>query len=378
MLVLMRPLEGFVVGVTADRRWQEQSELLERRGASVLHGPTITTLYLDCDEELRRRTQQVIAEPPDYVVATTGIGMRAWMETADTWGLGEALVSALGTAKIVARGPKAAGAVQAAGLEVWARSSTERMDDVLAILLSEPLAGCRVVIQQYGMETPELTTTLAGVGADVVEVPVYRWRLPEDKGPAHRLLEAVCEGRVDAITFTSAPAVHNLFAIAAELELDGQLRRALNDGVVAACVGPVCAEGARQEGVEAPLAPDVGRLGLLVRALSDHFASQRKELRLGGCELVVQGSAIVVDGQRGVLTPRERGVFELLATTPGALVSREALLQRVWGSPDVDPHLLEVTVGRLRRRLGRCGSAIQAVSGRGYRLAPDAERVEVG
>ena len=30
------PLEGLVVGVTADRRWQEQAALLERRGASVM------------------------------------------------------------------------------------------------------------------------------------------------------------------------------------------------------------------------------------------------------------------------------------------------------------------------------------------------------
>ena len=374
----MRPLEGFVVGVTADRRWQEQAELLERRGASVLHGPSITTLYLDCDEELRRMTRAVIAEPPDYLVATTGIGMRAWLETAAAWGLEDDLLAALRPAKIVARGPKASGAVQAGGLEVWARSSTERMDDVLAILLAEPLAGRRVVIQQYGMETPDLVGALAGAGAMIVEVPVYRWRLPEDSGPALRLIDAVCEGRVDAVTFTSAPAVHNLFAIAAGQDADAALRRAFNSSVVAACVGPVCSEGARQEGVVAPLAPEVGRLGLLVRALSDHFRSQRRELRLGGCALVVQGSAILVDGERGVLTPRERGVFELLASAPGAVVSRDELLDRVWGSSDIDPHLLEVTVGRLRRRLGGCGRAIQAVSGRGYRLAPDAERIEVG
>ena len=378
MLVRMRPLEGFVVGVTADRRWQEQAELLERRGASILHGPSITTLYLDCDDELRRKTRAVVDEPPDYLVATTGIGMRAWLETAAAWGLGDELLAALASTKVVARGPKAAGAVQAGGLEVWARSSTERMDDVLAILLAEPLSARRVVIQQYGMETPELTTVLAEAGATVVEVPVYRWRLPEDKVPAQRLVDAVCDGRVDAVTFTSAPAVHNLFSIAAEQATDEALRQAFNGGVVAACVGPVCAEGARQEGVVAPLAPDVGRLGLLVRALSDHFESQRREMRCGGSHLVVQGSAVLVDGQRADLAPRERAVFELLAASPGAVVAREALLDRVWGSADADPHLLEVTVGRLRRRLGECGAAIRAVSGRGYRFAPDAERLEVG
>lgn len=366
----LRPLEGFAVGVTADRRWEEQAELLSRRGASVVHCPTITTLYLASDDDLRRATMAVIDGPPDYLVVTTGIGIRAWLETAAAWGLGGRLVDALAPARIVARGPKAAAAVQAGGLEVWERSATEQMDNVLALLLAEPLAGRRVAIQEYGMKSPELSETLAGAGADVVEVPVYRWRRPDDAGPALRLVEAATSGRLDAVTFTSAPAVHNLFDIAAEHGVADDLRTAFNRGVTAACVGPVCAGGARREGVAEPLVPGVGRLGLLVRALSDHFRDRRRTLVLNGTELVVQGSAVLAGGSQEELSPRERAVFELLAATPGAVVSRQTLLASVWGSPDADAHVLEVTVGRLRRRLGSCGTAVEAVSGRGYRIIP--------
>lgn len=366
----MRPLDGFVVGITADRRWEEQAELLERRGASILHGPTMTTAYLASDEELRRATMAVIAGPPDYLVATTGIGMRAWTETAAAWGLADRLAGALAATRVVARGPKAAAAVQAGGLDVWARSATERMDDIFSLLLAEPLAGSRVAIQEYGMASPELRTTLTAAGASVVEVPVYRWRLPEDPGPALRLVDAACEGRVDALTFTSAPAVHNLFAIAATRQADDDLRAALNAGVVVACVGPVCAAGALKEGIEDSLVPEVGRLGLLVRALSDHFAGRRRTFDLGGTKLVVQGSAVSVGGELRELAPRERAVFELLAAVQGAVVPRAVLLAKVWASDGVDPHVLDVTVGRLRRRLDPCGTAIEAISGRGYRLQP--------
>src|SRR5207247_3950301 len=72
------PLKGCTIGVTADRRWQEQAELLARRGATVVHGPTIATVYLNNDERLRRVTEGLIASPPDFLVANTGIGMRAW------------------------------------------------------------------------------------------------------------------------------------------------------------------------------------------------------------------------------------------------------------------------------------------------------------
>jgi uroporphyrinogen-III synthase len=366
--VALRPLEGYAVGVTADRRSEEQAELLRRRGASVLCGPSIETLYLGDDDTLRQATAALIARPPDYLVATTGIGIRAWLEAAATWGVGEGLVEALRPARIVARGPKAAGAVLAAGLSTWARSATEQMEEVVERLLAEDLAGRRVAVQEYGVPSPSVSRALVAAGAEVVEVPVYRWREPSDTGPACRLVEAAAAGQLDAVTFTSAPAVHNLFAIAERAGRRDDLLAAFNGGTIAACVGPVCAAGARREGVVAPLEPPVGRLGLLVRALSDELAPRRRTFMLAGREVVVQGSAVEVDGRAEQLSPRERAVFESLAATPGAVVPRAALLARVWNDRDADGHLLEVTVGRLRRRLGPSGPAIEVKAGRGYRL----------
>ena len=365
----LRPLEGYTVGVTADRRWEDQAELLRRRGARVLHGPSIATQYLASDEALRLATKSVAAHPPDYLVATTGIGMRAWLEAAQAWGMEEALLDALGPARIVARGPKSAGAVQTAGLTVWQSSPNERLDQLLPVLLAQPLAGKRVVVQEAGAEAVDISLALRGEGADVVEVPVYRWRMPEDTGPALRLVDAACDGRVDAVTFTSAPAVQNLFAVAAFHHRDEHLRRAFNSsGVIAACVGAVCAGAARDEGIVEPVEPSLGRLGLMIRALSDSFEPRRRTLVLAGTEVVVQGFAVQVGDRMVEMPPLEQAVFTLLARRPGAVVSRPVLLQKLWGSPTADPHLLEATITRLRRRLGPCGAALRPSPGRGYRL----------
>ena len=169
--------------------------------------------------------------------------------------MGPALMAALGQARILARGPKAAGVVIAAGLPVWARSETEQMDDVLAKLMADGVDGRRVALQEYGMESPEFIAALEAAGATVVRVPVYRWRYPADTRPALTLVDAALNGRVDAITFTSAPAVRNLFMIAAEQQADDDLRRAFNHGLIAACVGPVCAQAARDEGIDVPVEP---------------------------------------------------------------------------------------------------------------------------
>ena len=50
------------------------------------------------------------------MLVTTGYGMRRWFEVADAAGLGAELTAVLEEARIFARGPKAHGAVRAAGL----------------------------------------------------------------------------------------------------------------------------------------------------------------------------------------------------------------------------------------------------------------------
>ena len=77
------PLTGCVMVITADRRKRELASALERRGATVRHAAALSTIpHLD-DERLLADTQSVIANPPDVVVATTGIGFRGWVEAAD-------------------------------------------------------------------------------------------------------------------------------------------------------------------------------------------------------------------------------------------------------------------------------------------------------
>lgn len=71
-------LSGYTVAITADRRSDEQAELLERRGATVVHAPVIRTVPLIDGDGLRDATMALIVEPPDIVVLSTGLGTRSW------------------------------------------------------------------------------------------------------------------------------------------------------------------------------------------------------------------------------------------------------------------------------------------------------------
>lgn len=267
------PLAGLTIGITAERRADEQAGLFHARGADTLHGPTLRIWSRTDDEGLRAATDAVIARPPDYVVASTGFGMRTWFAAAEEWGRRAELVEALRHAKLANRGQKAASANAAAGLPEWWRAPDERFDEVVDRVAAEPLAGRHVVLQLHGAAAPAAVARLESAGAAVTPIDAYGASLPTDREPAHALVDAACAGRLAAVTFTTAPAVHNLFSIADGRGRADELRAAFNGGVVAACVGPVCAEGASDEGVLDPLVPTRARLVPLVQTLTERLAA---------------------------------------------------------------------------------------------------------
>src|SRR5262249_29891799 len=158
------------------------------------------------------------------------------------------------------------GAVRAAGLsECWSPVS-ESGAELLDHLLGQDLHGTRIAVQLHGEPLPGMVDGLRAAGADVVEVPVYRWEPPEDPRPVRRFVEQVVAGGVDALAFTSAPAVVSLLSTATELGLLDALVAALRGPVLAACVGPVCAGPLQRLGVPT-VHPERFRLGALVRTI---------------------------------------------------------------------------------------------------------------
>jgi uroporphyrinogen-III synthase len=364
------PLAGFTVAVTAARRRDELSNLLVRRGARVVEAPAIRIIPTQDDDELRAATEECITQPPDVVIATTGIGFRGWMEAADGWGLGEALRAQFAQADLLVRGPKAKGAVRAHGLaEAWSPES-ESTDEVLTHLLAQGVEGKRVALQLHGEPLPDVVASLSRAGATVVEIPVYRWVPAEDIRPVQRLVDQVVTGQVDCVTFTSAPAVTCLLQVATDRGKRTPLLRALGNDVLAACVGPVTASRLQLLGIPT-VQPERARLGALVRTVVEELPARRaRTVQAGDHVLTLRGHSVLVDGLPVSLTTRQSAVLSaLLDVGPGRVLSRGELLTRAWRDEPADEHAVEMTVARLRAALGPAGKAIETVVKRGYRLA---------
>jgi uroporphyrinogen-III synthase len=263
------------VGVTADRRWEEQAKLLADRRVEVVHGPTLRTVDLSADEALRATTVDLAERPPDYLVVSTGMGLRRWLEAAGRWGIDGPLRAGLAaTTRVVARGAKAHSASRAAGLAVWWRAPGETMGEIVDHLAATGVGDARVAVQLFEPDGHPSTELLRAISGELVELPVYQWALPDDPGPAERLIAAAVAGDLAAVTFTAQPAVRNLFTLADRTGMSEGLRAAFNDGgVVASCVGPVCASAATDAGIRSPLWPDPARLPAMVRQLVARLAA---------------------------------------------------------------------------------------------------------
>ncbi len=245
------------------------------------------------------------------------------------------------------------------------------MREIVDIALGEIRPGDVVAVQVDGSGGSPEIIRLHDAGARVIELPVYEWRLPDDRRPALRLAEAVVARRVHAVTFTTGAAVRTWLSIAADAGLGQALGDALASGeIVVGCVGPVTAEAAVAAGLPACqlVVPAAWRLGPLVRAVADRLVERTVTLELCGVPVTIAGTTATVGGDEVTLTDIEARVLAMLAASPNTVFTKAELLHSVWGNDDLDPHAVEVAIGRLRRRLGGPGAAVTSVHRRGYAL----------
>ena len=364
------PLAGFRVGVTAARKVEEQIALLARRGADVVWGPALSLEpnHVDADE-LRAATESVLAAPVDIFLATTGVGMKAWLNAAEDWGLYDDLVATLGRAEILARGPKSVGVLRRHGLrELWSPDS-ECFDDVLAHLRGRDLTGKRIVVQEHGQSLSMVAHALRRQGADVESIAIYRVERAENPERLFALIDQIADRALDAVTFTAAPAIAALMEATTSVGRRDEVVSALQSDVLACCVGPVAAAAFEVWGVPT-IYPERARLGAMVRLLETELPLRRQGLALAlvsGSTLLMHGDAVLLDGVEVHLSGAPLAVLSALVTNPGQVVSRAELLTLLPSGGAGSEHAVEMAVARLRSVLGT--RSVQTVIKRGYRLA---------
>ncbi len=111
----------------------------------------------------------------------------------------------------------------------------------------------------------------------------------------------------------------------------------------------------------------ISRIKAVLRRTNPKEPVQRYEV--GSLELNADTHTVLADGERIQLTLKEYNLLRLLIENPGKVFTRSQLLERVWGIDYVgETRTIDVHIGTLRMKLGKCGDYIETVRGVGYRM----------
>jgi DNA-binding response OmpR family regulator len=116
----------------------------------------------------------------------------------------------------------------------------------------------------------------------------------------------------------------------------------------------------------------VARVRAVLRRAETHGPAtgqpQPTTIEAGGLRIEVGGREVFVDGEGVALTPKEFDLLVTLIENRGLVLTREQLLERVWGFTFLgDSRTIDVHVRQLRRKLGEA-CPIQTVWGTGYKV----------
>ena len=265
-------MKGKRIAVLEARLGKQLADLVAQKGGVPLHAPALAELPDLEPQAIAELVRSLEARGAALAIFQTGVGTRALFGATDGLGLTERFLAQLAKTTVVARGPKPTGALRARGVRID-RSAADPFTtrEVLAAIGDAPLAGRRVIVQRYGVANSELDQALAARGAEVVEIPTYRWSLPADTAPLRALIGALERHEIDAAVFTNAEQARNLFAVARELGKADVLRAALNATLVAS-IGPVASAALREAKVAVGIEAHPPKLGALMSALEEALA----------------------------------------------------------------------------------------------------------
>jgi uroporphyrinogen III methyltransferase / synthase len=261
-----RPLFGRRIVVTRSR---EQSgdlvDMLEERGAEAIQAPTIRIAPPEDIEALDRACADAGAY--DWIVFTSTNAVEYFMRRV----LANGDIRDLKGVRLCAIGPSTAQHLSRYGVRVDLTPDESRSEAVIeALKTAGDVRGKRVLLPRSDIAREVLADQLRDAGADVGEVAAYRTLVESaDRDGDQDIYRMLLDGKIDAVTFTSASTVKNFAKIFGEEQAADLL-----SATVVASIGPVTAEAAQQLGIATTVMPERYTVPDLVDALVEHFAAK--------------------------------------------------------------------------------------------------------
>ena len=259
-----RPLFGKHMLVTRTREQApELSNLLSAYGADPVECPTIEVVPPETWSEL----DQAVADLRRYqwVIFTSVNGVRPFMDRLRHQGQDARGLSGL---RLCCIGPRTAEELARYGLSADLIPSEEfQAEGVIEALRHAGVTGQRILIPRAAVAREILPEQLRALGADVQVVTAYRTVLPS--GDSSDLKDRFRRHDIHVITFTSSSTVRNF----RRLFDSGEEMKKLTEGTVVACIGPITAKTAREQGLHVTMTAAQNTVPALVEAIVQYFST---------------------------------------------------------------------------------------------------------
>ena len=108
---------------------------------------------------------------------------------------------------------------------------------------------------------------------------------------------------------------------------------------------------------------------LLNRSMKKQAINQQEVWEKGGIRVEFFSNKVFIKGEMTELSPKEFAMLECFIENEGRVLTREYLLNRVWGFDYFgDTRTVDTHMNRLRMKLGAMENCIQTIRGKGYRF----------
>jgi uroporphyrinogen-III synthase len=258
--------DGLRVLSLESRRSAEIEKLIRARGGDPFVAPSMREIPLQDNPQAFTFAERLFAGEFDMVIFLTGVGARLLNQIIETRYPPESFINALRKLAVVVRGSKPAAVMREWNVPVAVSvPEPNTWREILAATDARPER--KIAVQEFGRTSSELLEGLRARGAQVTTVPVYQWELPEDTGPLREAVRRIAAGQVDVVLFTTSVQIPHLLRIAAEENLEDQVRVGFRRTMVAS-VGPSTSETLREHNLPVDFEPSHPKMGFLVNEAS--------------------------------------------------------------------------------------------------------------
>jgi uroporphyrinogen-III synthase len=252
------------------RRSVETAELIRRNEGEPVVVQSMREVPLEENEEALRFGEALVNGEFDMVIFLTGVGTRHLMKVLETRHSPQTLVDALKRVTLVARGPKPTAVLREMKVPPQIIApEPNTWHEVVAATADRPER--RIAIQEYGRPSDELVQALQARGAEVTQVPVYTYDLPEDLEPLRDAVTRLAQQGIEVTLFTTGQPVVHLMKVAKEMGYEDRVLAGIRKSVLAS-IGPTTTGTLAEFGLVPDLEPSHPKLGFLVKEAAEQSA----------------------------------------------------------------------------------------------------------